>query len=620
MKKTLYFLLCIFGGIAIVAQGSTLNTKGQAIPAEQGTHLSTREAPPQLFLDNSDKGDFKNHQPSASVQSSTGLNIKNAVWTGISGFYDYQSNGRSPRYLFMVPGSNFLKMHVCMMTATDSTDTVHVGSSRKVGYGFTSDGGQTWTSTNDVTAGVRMGFPCVMATPGFTDVNNQMLPIVVGHTGVSTTFQTTAYIGSQEGSTSQFSPINAPSNSASGKPIVIWPTAVPLADSSIFITCTVNPATASTPQSPIQTSVLDYNSAAFSPFQNLGGFDSIVTFNSGGEEVTAVSAGGKLGVAWPHYFTGDANYGIYFCESTDNGKTFSTPTQIFGLQINPTPTVNPALHPGPDSLFLSGNMDLAYDGETPHIVFTASWDGYFAHEEVLHWSPSTGASVIAKADTTKGIGCGSMVPQPNMGALAYPTIGFGDDGQRMLCAFQATDQFNDPNRGDSSFVLADNSTTNEFRYYQMLGVASSDGGKSWSAPLLLNGIEAIQAGETYDVASFEYPHLTTLNHTTDTTTVFNLSYMVRQHPGMWAFQTGTSPIGPINRTYLYFQPVGLTSQDFIPAVVGVHEPNSSVPVTATLGQNYPNPFSPVTNITFTLPQSESASLKVYDMLGREVAT
>jgi hypothetical protein len=53
---------------------------------------------------------------------------------------------------------------------------------------------------------------------------------------------------------------------------------------------------------------------------------------------------------------------------------------------------------------------------------------------------------------------------------------------------------------------------------------------------------------------------------------------------------------------------------------GVQRTVELSPSTYNLGQNYPNPFNPSTAIRFDLPLRSFVTLKVYDMIGREVAT
>jgi N-acetylneuraminic acid mutarotase len=56
-----------------------------------------------------------------------------------------------------------------------------------------------------------------------------------------------------------------------------------------------------------------------------------------------------------------------------------------------------------------------------------------------------------------------------------------------------------------------------------------------------------------------------------------------------------------------------------PPPIGIINLGGNIPKVFELKQNYPNPFNPVTHFEFRIARSGFASLKIYDILGREIA-
>jgi hypothetical protein len=94
----------------------------------------------------------------------------------------------------------------------------------------------------------------------------------------------------------------------------------------------------------------------------------------------------------------------------------------------------------------------------------------------------------------------------------------------------------------------------------------------------------------------------------DITSFSNLSQSTYNYPGLslWEFNQ-------ITHQYVWdeysaaWQPTSISE-------------NLNVISEYNLAQNYPNPFNPVTSIKYSVPKASHVSLKVYDLLGREVAT
>lgn len=137
-----------------------------------------------------------------------------------------------------------------------------------------------------------------------------------------------------------------------------------------------------------------------------------------------------------------------------------------------------------------------------------------------------------------------------------------------------------------------------------VGLSTNNAQLSWFLPTLTNGlIYEVQYSQNSD-----FSNAVTVENITTT------SYMANALP------TGA----PIYWRVRSKNAQGLYSayseaERFTPNTpTGVEE--TVIPTEFALGQNYPNPFNPATVINFDLPQEVYVTIKIYDMLGREVKT
>ena len=74
------------------------------------------------------------------------------------------------------------------------------------------------------------------------------------------------------------------------------------------------------------------------------------------------------------------------------------------------------------------------------------------------------------------------------------------------------------------------------------------------------------------------------------------------------YATGSAHFSSRMYTVKYSQPLGINPQI------------NNIPNDYYLFQNYPNPFNPETKISYEIPSDVNVTIKIFDVIGREVAT
>jgi len=270
--------------------------------------------------------------------------------------------------------------------------------------------------------------------------------------------------------------------------------------------------------------------------------------------------------------------------TTNGGNNWNIP-----FEISPMHTIDG------DSSGCYWNLDAAYKPGTnsPYVVFSAYTNNPSPGAEVYRksfkiciWNQTlNGGEPVVLADwrnipilsnevnfsRLRGFHVNSL-------ALSHPSIGFKQDGSRIFVAYS---------------VMQSDTNSIGFNYEDVYYQYSDNGGLNWTIPI--NMTNSVNAVEKYPIVPKTFPG-----------NLPPVMYQWDQVPGCQSFNDNA----PINRVYWVLKKDILVSSSVNEMVL---------PEKFTIHQNYPNPFNPSTKIRFELPAAGNVSIRIFDILGRDVS-
>jgi len=503
---------------------------------------------------------------------------------GLGTIYDLCSNGSTVQ-IWQDPATPD-NIHIAVVHAPLGDGTSF--PTRRTKYFYSSDRGVTWTYVSDVPSGVKSGFPSVT---GFTDGT----ALVVNHSADGAPGATVmqAYKDAFAGLGS-FTRLTPPLNNGGGNIALepIWPRALVLQTSSPVNKFLMVGSYSSTAPETDSTYYIFNTSYDATP----GTWATPYTYLPADQAETyalGLGADGRIGIAFKNNDSKnpESYADVWFIESTNNGTSFSSPIKIFDANFGA----------GGDSLGLIRGIGITYAANSPKVVFetikqSPDAASYFpgAPAKIRFWSPTLPGTdpnkSIVIADTTM-IGWFPYVGVNDvMSSMSRPNIGVSANGNVLFATFNVP----------ADFVGGSVDTTTFMDIYMTV---SGNGGATWKTPVKVN--------PTTPVRDWRYTSISPKNDNNSTTYYANLVTLSGLIPGSYVNGSGN---GESLEPYVFVR-VAIPASE-----VSVNQLSTEVPSSFSLSQNYPNPFNPTTNIKFALSKAGMVTLKVYDMLGKEVST